>query len=338
MSQAYINGMGVISPQKTFDTQSFLEEVVTATDTRMNCIEPDYANWIDPKAIRRMSRVIRMGVASASLALKEAGLVKPDSIITGTGYGCLEDTGIFLAKMISNQEQALNPTPFIQSTHNSIGSQIGLLLQCLGYNQTYVQGSFSLENGLLDAIMMLEEDNGQQILVGGVDEITAFSHSILSRFGLYRHGTKQGEGASYFLLSSRPQSNSCAKIMGIRLLYKPEGLDDFRKQFDGLLESLGLIPSDVDLVLTGMSGDRRYDDEVSRIGEVLWKDTPQSSYKEFCGEFPTSTGFGVWLGASILTKQQVPGTLAVRTPERLRNVLVYNPYFGNHSFILLQSC
>ena len=62
------------------------------------------------------------------------------------------------AKMVDSNESALNPTPFIQSTHNTIGSQIALLLQCQGYNQTYTQRAFSFENVLLDAILELKEN------------------------------------------------------------------------------------------------------------------------------------------------------------------------------------
>ena len=62
--------------------------------------EPDYKAFIDPKALRRMSRIIRMGVAAARACLQEASLATPDAIVTGTGYGCLEDTGLFLTSML----------------------------------------------------------------------------------------------------------------------------------------------------------------------------------------------------------------------------------------------
>ena len=135
-----------------------------------------------------MSRIIKMGVAAGSMALKQAGLSVPNGIITGTAYGCLDDTGIFLNKMIDNKEYALNPTPFIQSTHNTIGSQIALLLQCQGYNQTYTQGAFSFESALLDALLELTDSPSQSLLVGGVDEITAVSHALQKRFGIFRNG------------------------------------------------------------------------------------------------------------------------------------------------------
>src|SRR5688500_3070392 len=183
----FIKGMGNISPQKTWDATALPNEIVTATSDRLTALEPDYSQLIDLKNIRRMSRIIKLGVSSATIALRDAKVSVPDSIITGTGYGCLEDTGTFLSKMIENNEEALNPTPFIQSTHNTIGSQIALLLQCQGYNQTYTQGAFSFESALLDAILELADSPAQSLLVGGVDEITATSHALQKRFGVFRN-------------------------------------------------------------------------------------------------------------------------------------------------------
>src|SRR5689334_20950252 len=100
--------MGNISPQKTWDADALLAQVMDYRVDEMRCVEPDYAKWLDPKQIRRMSRILKMGATAAFIAMKESGVQKPDAIITGTGYGCLDDTGIFLSKMIENDEQALN--------------------------------------------------------------------------------------------------------------------------------------------------------------------------------------------------------------------------------------
>src|SRR5688572_19125260 len=108
----YIKGIGNISPQKTWDESALLTQPLVYAGDRLICHEPDYTKYIEPKQLRRMSRIIKMGVAAGSIALKEAGLTAPNGIITGTAYGCLEDTGIFLTKMIENKEHALNPTPF----------------------------------------------------------------------------------------------------------------------------------------------------------------------------------------------------------------------------------
>ncbi|XHR98368.1 beta-ketoacyl synthase chain length factor [Mucilaginibacter sp. UC70_90] len=156
--------------------------------SRLTCIEPDYKTLIDPKLLRRMSRIIKMGVAAGTACLHGAGIDIPDAIITGTAYGCLEDTNTFLSKMVQQNEEALAPTAFIQSTHNTISAQIALLLQCHNYNNTFVNGGASFENALLDAMMLLYEGEACNVLVGGIDEITVNGHVILHRMGLYRRG------------------------------------------------------------------------------------------------------------------------------------------------------
>ncbi|MES1225452.1 MAG: beta-ketoacyl synthase chain length factor, partial [Bacteroidota bacterium] len=178
----YIRATGNISAQKTFGQVPFLTEPVAYTGARLNCIEPDYKDIIDPKMIRRMSRIIRMGVAAASACLKESGIEVPDAIITGTAYGCLQDTDVFLTKMVEQNEELLTPTAFIQSTHNTIGAQIGLLLKSNKYNNAFVHRGFSFESALLDAITFAKDQGVADVLVGAVDEITNTSHAILSRF------------------------------------------------------------------------------------------------------------------------------------------------------------
>ena len=101
--------------------------------------EPDYKEMITNANLRRrMSRMIKMGVACGLECLKDISPEKVDAIITATGLGCLADTEKFMNALMDNREQMLNPTAFIQSTFNTIGAQIALLLKIHAYNVTYV--------------------------------------------------------------------------------------------------------------------------------------------------------------------------------------------------------
>src|SRR5690606_25550244 len=124
----YIQGTGCVSPQHTTVAEPLLADIREYEGSRLKAVEPDYKQWIDGKLIRRMGRVVKMSIAAAKLGMQEAGIDMPDAIVTGTAYGCLEDTGIFLSRMVSQQEEMLTPTAFIQSTHNTVGGQIALLL------------------------------------------------------------------------------------------------------------------------------------------------------------------------------------------------------------------
>ena len=349
----YIKGMGTISPQQSWGDSGLLSEPRDHMGSRLSCVEPDYTQYISAPSLRRMSRIIKMGVTASAIALKGAGIEAPDGIITGTSYGCLDDTGIFLGKMVENKEHALNPTPFIHSTHNTIGSQIALLINCQGYNQTYTQGAFSFESALLDALLELKDNPNQSILAGGVDEITANSHAVQKRFGIFRDapassldlfnvpaaGTINGEGAAYFVLSGKKGSHDKVAVDSVATFYKP-GHQALLNGISQFVQAAALPPGDIDLVLLGKCGDTRLDQATEAISTTLFSSNVIGSFKHLCGEYPTASAFALWLGARMIQARQIPDVVVngnVRRP--LRTVLIYNPYFGNyHSLILLRAC
>jgi len=101
----YINGTGIISPQKTFDNNQFLDEINSMETIRLKCIDPSYKEFVSGDMVRRMSRIIKMGVAASKICLQDAHCTMPDAIITATGLGCIEDTEKFLTSMILNKEE-----------------------------------------------------------------------------------------------------------------------------------------------------------------------------------------------------------------------------------------
>ena len=183
MQKIYINGTGCISPQNTFEGE-FPFEPLEKESKRLLIEKPEYKKYISPIRLRRMKHILRMGIASANKALEESGSNEVDAIICGTAMGCLEDTEKFLTDIIKNKEDLLNPTAFIQSTHNTVAGQIALINKCNGYNYTYVTCGFSYENALLDAQLMLLEGKAKKVLAGGVDEATENYFISSDRLGL----------------------------------------------------------------------------------------------------------------------------------------------------------
>ena len=169
--KVYILSTGNISPQHSMDVNLFFNPETKHPDNFFKALEPDYSTFIDSKMIRRMSRIVKMGVAASATCLRNAGVEMPAAILTATAYGCLEDSASFLREMIEFDEQMLSPTAFIQSTHNTVGAQIALLLKCHHYNNTIVHRAFSFENALTEAMLLLEEGISP-VLVGAIDEIT----------------------------------------------------------------------------------------------------------------------------------------------------------------------
>ena len=95
---------------------------------------------------RRMSRVVKSGVAAGIESLLEFGdRAAVEAVVTATGLGCIADSEKFLDSLIANEERMLNPTPFIQSTFNTVGAQIALLRGLHCYNTTYANRWTSFE-------------------------------------------------------------------------------------------------------------------------------------------------------------------------------------------------
>ncbi len=355
--QLYIRATGNISPQPTFGHPGLWEQPLAHTGNRLNCVEPDYKTLIDPKLIRRMSRIIKMGVAAAMECLQEAGVTVPDAIVTGTAYGCLEDTGTFLTKMIDQQESLLAPTAFIQSTHNTVGAQIALQLKCHGYNNVFVHRSFSFESALLDAMLLLQEGEANNVLVGGLDEITNASHTILSRFGIYKKelrsnldlydaagkGTIAGEGAAFFLLTRQASGNDYAKLAALTTFYKPSGMEEISGRIGGFLQDQSITTADIDLLITGRNGDIKSDDSYDKIITTCFTGIPAINYKHLCGEYPTSAAFALWLASQLVMAGQLPADgntfKEINSARPLKRILIYHQtQYTHHSLLLITAC
>jgi 3-oxoacyl-[acyl-carrier-protein] synthase II len=353
--EAYINGMGIVSPQNTFGTDDFLSAAVEYNTNSLRCVEPSYKDLLNPALARRMGRVIKMSIAASSACLKDAGIVSPDAIMTGTALGCHEDTEKFLMNILDNDEQFLTPTSFIQSTHNTVSAQIALQLKCMNYNFTYVHKGFSFESAVLDGLMTLDEGEAKNVLVGGHDEMTDKHFLITGRIGYWKketmptmelvnsttNGTIAGEGASFFVLSHQKGPRSYAKLKGLKMLYKPGTPKDIEKEISAFLEEKGLTPADLDVVIYGLNGDVRFDGIYHELKEGLLKNSVPAYYKHLCGEYQTSSGFAFWAAARIVQTQRVPECMQWgQKPEKpIRNVLVYNHFMNeDHALFLLSPC
>jgi 3-oxoacyl-(acyl-carrier-protein) synthase len=354
--EAFIRGTGNISPQLTFDNASFLEEIREYTSARLQAIDPDYKQYIQSNQLRRMSRLLRMGVTAAGISLRDAGVEKPDAIITGTGLGMMEETEKFLNGILDNGEKLLNPTAFIQSTHNTVGAHIAVMLGCNNYNLTYVHGPVSFENALLDSLMWLAERPDDNVLLGGIEEITRDHFMITDSMDFWKKGeisnldlmkekspgTLAGEGAAFFLLNRKIATENYARIRGIATRFNPDKQPVLINFIPEFLERNGLNMQDISLVISGHNGDAENDAVYAPVQELFGNSSPLAWYKHLCGEHYLASSFALWLGAKLLKHQHVPQVIRLdnrELPGKINNILICNHYKNlHHSLILLSSC
>lgn len=351
MKKTYINGVGCISTQKTFDTVFLEEAVYNQNDNILSIVSPAYKDFISPAAARRMAKGVKNGIVASALALRDAHAENVDAIITGTGLGCIEDSEKFLRNILDNNEEFLTPTAFIQSTHNTVGAQIALTMQCKGYNFTYVNGAVSFESALLDAKMQLEENEANSLLVGGVDENGDYTMELFKLAGRVKQeneqpftllspktiGSVHGEGAAFFVLENEKKGTTYAEILDVEIINILEE-NEIETHITAFLKSNNLDVSDVDAIVLGFNGDVKFDSYYRTLTENAFSDTPQLYYKHLCGEYDTASAFGLWMASKVIKLQEIPEIVKVNSVQRpaYNTVLLYNQLSGkNHSFTLL---
>ena len=353
--KAYIRGIGNISPQNSWDKADFPPEMSLYEGNRLKCIEPEYKEFSKPIHMRRMSRTLKMGVAAAGKCLRDAAVEVPDAIIVGTGLGMMQDTEKFLNSILDNDEKFLTPTSFIQSTHNTVGAHIAVMLKCNKYNFTYVNENLSFEGALLDSLIRLEEDPSENILLAGIDELTDAYFTITENAGFWNKdihgndtlrdasgkGSIAGEGAGFFLVNGNEHPDNYAVFRGVQSFYKPQSNEETTQFIRDFLSSHDIELGEIDLLITGFNGDSESDNYYERIENGLFSGIPRAIYKHLCGEYHTSSAFASWLAAMILKTQQCPEYIMkhAKAPSSFRNILIYNQDKNiNHSLILLSAC
>jgi 3-oxoacyl-(acyl-carrier-protein) synthase len=349
--KTYINGVGCISTQKTFDTVFLEEAVVNYDENVLAIVPPAYKEYISPAASRRMAKGVKNGIVASALAMKDANIENVDAIITGTGLGCIEDSEKFLKSILDNKEEFLTPTSFIQSTHNTVGAQIALLQQCKGYNFTYVNGAVSFESALIDAKMQIEADEANSVLVGGVDENGEYTTSLFKLNGRIKKdnsepyelltsntsGAVYGEGASFFVLENERKENTYAELLDISIINTLEE-NELEAKIHSFLKSNNLDISDVDAVVLGFNGNADFENYYKFLAGNTFAQTPQLYYKHLSGEYDTASAFALWMTSKILKKQEIPEIIKVNSSSKplYKTILLYNQLNGkNHSFTLL---
>ena len=351
MLSLYINGLSCISPQLTFDQSQFLSHVKNYDSGRLSCIEPDYTPFIDPKASRRMGRLLKYGTTAGLMALRDADIDTPDAISTGTGFGLLEDSGKFLKNITETDEGMVSPTAFIQSTHNTVSSNIALVTGCRGHNNTFVHKAFSMESAVTDAQMLMTESPLlNNMLVGAYDELTDYSYTVMERLRLVRAmpvssldvinnpgtGTVAGEGATFALLSRQPAEDTYAILKGCEIIYRPSSATTLRLRLEKFVSGYGLSASDIDVVISGLCGDAARDHMLrTLIDESLLTQTIVV-YKHLCGEYMTSSAFAIWMAAMMAHTGTIPPvTLLYDRGRKPQNILIANAYKNDYAFTLL---
>lgn len=333
--ELYINSAGIISGAGNNISGKF-SVIQPDAATHHLAAEPDYKEHIPVMQLRRMSKVVRMGVVASRKAMQDAGIEQPDAISVGSAYGCLQDTERFLSKLVEQDEQMLTPTAFIQSTHNTVSGQIALLSKCNSHNLTFVQGGHSFEHAMLNAYLQLQDNVDDKVLVGGIDELTNNSIKALQAAGAVAKdeaelGNKSaaGEGATFFTVSRKPLYDKHLKINNLKT-FTANTEEEVNKQVQSFINDNNL--KDIDTFLTGVSPDNSYKDIYTSLHKQHLPEANFCKYKHLSGEYPVSSAFALGLLFESIAENKLPESCYIKQENnKLKNILLVNNFCDKYS-------
>lgn len=318
----YINDFCSYTAGGVIDSSTALNALQQAGSGAVFAQEPGYKDIIPPMQLRRMSKPIRMSVAAVKSLLARAATADIAAINVGTAYGMLTDTEQFLKQLVLQEEQMLTPTAFIQSTQNTVGGQIALMLQCKSHNMTYVHRGHSFEQALLD-IELMEPEACDQYIVGGVDELTHSSYKIINALLQAKAGNEQvsnlSEGVGFFNISKQKNDRSKVLISAFEMLKIGDKVSGLQRLKDVL--TAYNISSDAVWVL-GNKNQHDYETLYSPLLLALGVRYTES-YKQYTSDYPTVAASGLAYAARLLMEQ-----------DKEQIVLVQNYYSYWSIFIL----
>lgn len=297
-------------------SEEWIQSPVAYEQDYARAMEPDTREFIVPSEARRMSKILKRTVSTSISALNKSGIQQPDAIVTGTGMGCMENSEKFLMDLSKFGENCLKPTLFMQSTHNTISSLIGIILKCHGYNNTYSHKGLSFESALLDAWLQIKSGEIRNALVGSHDEVTPLMALILNQTHPdYRFISESSVSA--VLAGQASCDDALCEVEDVKILYKPTQEE---------LAAACAVGPDTALMM-GVNGMEANDAPYLNLLNALDTHAPLMHYKHLFGENFSSPAIAFYASVMVLAKGEIPQPLLLKPgcdTSNIRRIKVVN--------------
>lgn len=304
----YIQAAEQLSIQQPL-SQQWMSEPVLTDHLLTTAMAPNYRDFIDPREARRMGGLIKRALVTTLKVLRDTGIEHPDAFITGTSIGSLVYTERLL-DALDESEEAISPTYFMQSPHNTVGSALAIFTHSHGYNTTYSHGACSFDWAVMDAWMQMRLGKIHTALVGGYEEMTQNCFELLQKAGYVGQPgmVPCAEMSMSMMLNTQCSDNCLCQLSGVamgNLAYR----ERMRQQLAQMLEAAHLSTTGVSAVMTGKNGNPDNDACYDGIVDDLLPDAPLLRYKHLFGENYTASAMGVYAAAHCLAQGWIPDCL-----------------------------
>ena len=331
----------------------------------------DASTYLGDKGLRTLDRMTKLLVVAARLALHDAALKRDATwatsrpervgIVVSNAYGSLE--AITELDRVAKLEDAryINPSRFPLTVSNSAAGYASIWEDLRAVNVSVSDGNCGALDAVACANAFLEQRRADAHLVGGVEALSEALILAFERLGALRDGARIGEGAGLVALEA-PESAAArgamahASVTGYgtafvapdrqgALVHASSAAVE-RAVADALADARA-DPRDVDVVVSGVSGLRAFDEaEIAGIDSALGAEPCIVAPKVCLGE---TFGAGGAMGMlSALVLMSCPPSAADRGAPAIvvrgalraqpRTVLVTSVgYYGNASALVMRA-
>ena len=179
-------------------------------------------DFIPPLKAHKLDRCSQLTVATAGLALKDAGIVAREigpervGIALGCGFGGVGNSAEFLTGYFESGTEGLQPLLFPNTVSNAPASNASIEWGLKGPNVTLVQRLCSAESAFMLACRFIAEGRADVMLTGGADDLLPIIAQGLDALGqLSRHARSFADGAGILVLeSARHAATRGARVRG----------------------------------------------------------------------------------------------------------------------------
>ncbi len=146
-------------------------------------------------------------------------------------------------------------------------------------------------------------------------------------------GSIGGEGSIAFVIDNNKTEKSYAALDAQTTFYRPNSEDAIVTKIDEFLASYNLSRSDIDVVVSGNNGNPEHDAPLNTVLKGF-SDAVHAGFKNLCGQFDTSTAFGMWMAVKILKEQHIPDVVKLNDASRAINRVLLINHNNNQNYAL----
>lgn len=328
----------------------------------------DAARFLGDKGLRSLDRLTKLLVVATRLAVHDAGLKKDGAwppasersapnaervgMVVSNAYGSLEAISELDRVAVLEDRRYINPSRFPLTVSNSASGYASIWEDIRALNVSVSDGNCGALDGVACADMFLEHARADALLVGGAEALTEALPLAFHRLGI--RGARVGEGAALLVLETQESARArgaaeLAEVIGYGTSFagpESEGAlvrasaQALECAVAGALADGEVRPGDVDLVVSGVSGIRAFDDaELAAIRRVIGEDAFVVAPKRAFGE-TFGAGGAMAMLVAVAHFRGPSSTPVVRGAVRgaVRTALVTSlGYYGNASALVMRA-